>query len=325
MNLIHRLLGILALAGVLIGTPAAAAVADGAGDDTDDGSLEQTIDPNQTQGTGQVVIDRGHVDFGPTLSTGEWAIQIHDDSATPSYWRHLEDVVMKVNDTGILEVPDSPAYEFLQQEPGTAVWVVPQTQKSDVVWTGWNTQEPGVLSSLDVGTTLSVLGVDGPGDVVAYLQSGNFGDPQPLWSSFDPFPQQTWIEVNTHTHANWVFTEPGIYLVDVQFDAELNTGESVSARDTLRFAVGDATDPQPAFAMATDAAEPAPAATEQAETAAPTGQGGHEEPGGLGQILFIVVGAVVAVLVIAVIVIALAARRTRARVIAARRSKEPSV
>lgn len=312
----RRLLGAIALTAAIVLAPVAAV-----GDETDDGTLDQTIDPNQTQGTGQVVVDRGHVDFGPTLSTGEWIIQIHDDSATPSYWRHLEDVVMKVSDAGMLEVPDSPAYEFLRQEPGTAVWVVPQTQKSDVVWTGWNTQEPAVLSSLDVGTTLSILGVEGPGDVSAYLQSGNFGDPQPLWSTFDPFPQQTWIEVNTHTHANWVFTEPGIYLVDVQFDAELNTGESLSAHDTLRFAVGDATDPQPAFEMATEVAESVPVTPEETATAADQAEPADAS---LGQILFIVIGAVVAVLIVAVIVMAFAARRTRARVIAARRSRESS-
>lgn len=288
----------------------------------DDDDLAQRIDPNQSQGSGPVVIDRGHVDFGPTLNTGEWRIQIHDDSATPSYWRHLDDVVMEVNDSSILEVPDSASYEFIGQPPGTQVWVVPQTQKTDVVWTGWNTQEPGVLESLNVGTTLSVLGVDGPGDVIAYLQSGNFGEPQPLWSTLDAFPQQTWIEVNTHTHANWVFTQPGIYLVSVRFDGELTTGETVSATDTLRFAVGDATDPLPAFDMVpadegVASAAPAPSAPAVADEPA-------DGTTNLDLLIVIVIASVAVVLIIAIVIAAAATRRTKARVLAARQNKEPA-
>ncbi|MGA7149491.1 MAG: choice-of-anchor M domain-containing protein [Microbacterium sp.] len=277
--------------------------------------LDQTIDPNQSQGTGQVVRESGHVDFGPTMNTGEWIIQIHDDTETPSYWRHLEDVVMKVNDASVLPIPDSEAYSFLAEEPGTDVWVVPQTQKTGVIWTGWNTQEPNVLNSLNMGTTLHVLGVDGPGDVSVYLQSGNFGDPQPLWSTHQPFPQQSWIEVNTHTHANWVFSEPGIYLVEIQFDAELGTGESVSARDTLRFAVGDETDPQQAFGMTFAASEaPTPQPSEPAADAAAS----PGESDALGTILWVVVGGVVVALIIAVVIVGAATRRAKTRALAAR-------
>ncbi|MCW5953491.1 MAG: choice-of-anchor M domain-containing protein, partial [Propionibacteriaceae bacterium] len=92
----------------------------------EDDPLTQRIDPNQAQGTGQVVRDAGHVDFGPTLNTGEWAIQIHDDTAVPSLWRHLEDVVLQVNDAAIRQVPEGEEYAFLGQEPGSDVWIVPQ-------------------------------------------------------------------------------------------------------------------------------------------------------------------------------------------------------
>ncbi|QIM17057.1 hypothetical protein G7067_12615 [Leucobacter insecticola] len=141
----------IALAGLFLAAPASAFAEPGDG-------LDQILDPNQAQGSGQVVLDRGHVDFGPTLNTGEWIIQIHDDTASPSYWRNLEDVVLKVSDAAMLQVPDAPAYAFLGQAPGSEVWVVPQAQKPDVVWAGWNTQEPNVLGSLKLGTTLTVLG-----------------------------------------------------------------------------------------------------------------------------------------------------------------------
>lgn len=307
------------LAGVAGLVLAALAVTGPAAADTGDDSLNQILDPNQAQGTGQVVLDRGHVDFGPTLNTGEWIIEIHDDTASPSYWRRLEDVVLKVNDAAVLAVPDSETYGFLGQPAGAEVWVVPQTQKTDVVWAGWNTQEPNVLAALDLGTTLTVQGVEGPGDVIVYLQSGNFGDPQPLWSTLAPFPQQSWIEVNTHTHANWVFTEPGIYLVDVQFDADLNTGETVSARDTLRFSVGDATDAAAAFDMAVrapaaDTANPS-AAPDAADDAAAA-----SDP--FGTVVWIVVGVVAVALIVAIVVVVTASRRARSRAHAARARKD---
>ncbi|SJN47101.1 hypothetical protein FM104_15705 [Microbacterium esteraromaticum] len=309
----------LILAGLAVLAPVSASAE---GDD----DLDQTIDPNQTQGTGQVVLDQGHVDFGPTLSTGEWIVQIHDDTARPSYWRHLDDVVLKVADAAILPIPDAEAYRFLGQEPGTEVWVVPQTQNPDVVWAGWNTQEPNVIESLNLGTTLSVLGMEGPGDVVVYLQSGNFGDPQPLWSSLEPFPQQSWIEVNQHTHANWVFSEPGIYLVELQFDAELNTGESVSARDTLRFVVGDATDAEEAFGMEFDQSVIAETAAPDPsdDTAGPAADRDQDGDGTFATLIWSVVGVVAVVLVIAIIVVVTASRRAKARALAARNVKEPT-
>lgn len=304
---------------VLALTVAAVLVPVAAHAETDD--LQQIIDPDQAQGTGQVVLDRGHVDFGPTLNTGEWVIQAHDDTGSPSYWRHLEDVVMRVNDASILEVPDAAAYDFLGQDPGARVWVIPQTRNNDVVWTGWNTQEPTVLDRLDLGTTLTVHGVEGPGDVTVYLQSGNFGDPQPLWSTRQAFPQSSWIEVNTHTHANWVFTEPGVYLVDVQFDADLNTGENVSARDTLRFAVGDATAADHAFGMTISA--PADATDPSAEPgeASPTDATDATAEDGLGPVVWTVVAAVAVALAGAVVVVVVTTQRARRRALAARSNR----
>lgn len=290
-----------------------AAAEDGPGD-----GLGQIIDPNQAQGTGRVVLDDGHIDFGPTLNTGEWAVQIHDDTSAPSYWRMPADVVAKVNDASKLTIPDDPAYAFLGLEAGGEAWVIPQVRQPGVIWAGWNTQEPTVLDTLSMGTTLTILGVDGPGEVSVYLQSGNFGDPEPLWSTLEPFPQQSWIELNTHTHANWVFSEPGVYLVELQFSGDLNDGSTVSARDTLRFAVGDETDAEAAFDAVFDEsllggdAEQSP----ELDTAAAGGA-----TGSTGVLLGAVAGVIGAALVIAMIVVLIAARRARARARAAAWSK----
>ncbi len=284
---------------------------------------QQVIDPNQAQGEGRVVLDDGHIDYGPTLNTGRWIIQIHDDTAQPSYWRMLDDVVARVNDTSKLTAPSDPAYAFLGLEPGVEVWVIPQVRAPGVVWAGWNTQEPTVLDSLKLGVTQRVLGVDGPGEVTVYLQSGNFGEPQVLWSTLDVFPQESWIEANTHTHANWVFDEPGVYLVELEFEGDLVDGSRAIARDTLRFAVGDATDPLTAFDREFDESllTVSPAAPGSAEAVGaggdPASGGAHASgsEGGAGVAeLAAVVGAVVALgLLAALIVIVMAGRRAKAQ------------
>lgn len=289
-----------------------AAAEDGPGD-----GLGQIIDLNQAQGTGRVVLDDGHIDFGPTLNTGEWAVQIHDDTSAPSYWRMPADVVAKVNDAAKLTIPDDPAYAFLGLEAGGEAWVIPQVRQPGVIWAGWNTQEPTVLDTLSMGTTLTILGVDGPGEVSVYLQSGNFGEPERLWSTLEPFPQQSWIELNTHTHANWVFSEPGVYLVELQFSGDLNDGSTVSARDTLRFAVGDETDAEAAFDAVFDESLLAEDPAQGAEGGDPAADAAGGSPGSTGALLGAVAGVIGAALIIAMVVALIAARRARARARAA--------
>ncbi len=296
---------------------AAGALVGGAGPALAEDDL-QVIDPNQQQGTGRVVLTAGHADFGPTFGTGAWALQIHDDTSVPRYWRNPEDVVLQVLDEAILTVPDDEAFAFLGLAPGSPVHVVPQTEQPGVVWVGWNTQEPNLLDSLALGATLRIHALQGPGDVVAYLQGGNFGAPQPLWSSHEPFPQEAWIEVNTHTHANWVFSAPGVYLVDAEFTGDLITGEAFRARGTLRFAVGSATDPAEAFAA--ELAPGADAGTEEADEAPGSGMtGGEDAPGpdeaaaDPGILLWALVSGGAALLVVAVLAVTLTSARARRR------------
>ncbi|WP_232534177.1 TIGR03773 family transporter-associated surface protein [Plantactinospora sp. KBS50] len=224
--------------------------------------LAQTLEANQPQAEGNAVLASGHVDIGPRYRDGNWTVQIHDDSVLPAVWRQPTATVLRVRDSARQQVPDDPAYDFLGAQPGTGVYVVPQTQQPDVVWIGWNTQDPGVLAAIDRGVTLSLRGVQGPGRLTVHLQSGNLGAPQVLWDSAGAYPQPIWVETNTHTHANWVFGEPGIYLLAVTLSADLADGSTVSGDAVLRFAVGDATAPDRALAAAFTApvaSGPAPA------------------------------------------------------------------
>ncbi|MFD6680049.1 choice-of-anchor M domain-containing protein [Micromonospora parva] len=233
--------------------------------------LGQSIAADQPLATGRAELATGHVDIGPRYVGNRWTLLVHDGTKARPVWRDPDEALLRVSDAALQTVPDDPAYAFLGVDAGTRVYVVPQTQNQNVVWLGWNTQDPRVMQTIDRGVTLTLLGVRGPGSLTTYLQSGNFAAPQPLWRSADSTAQPFWAEVNTHTHANWVFTAPGVYLVAVQASADLVNGETVSATRTLRIAVGDTTSADEAFAATADlpAAGQAPAGEDRAADGEP--------------------------------------------------------
>jgi surface-anchored protein len=121
------------------------------------------------------------------------------------------------------------------------------------------------METIDRGVTMSLTGVQGPGELVVYLQSGDLAEPQVLW------PEPIWVDVNTHTHANWVFSKPGVYLVQVKLEADLIDGRTVSDTRELRFAVGSSTSTEAALAATWRQAKPPTAATAPARAAEGSG------------------------------------------------------
>ena len=294
----------------------------------DDPALDQSVSADERTDSEPAVVDSGHVDLGPRFVEGTWQVQARDDRSVPPVWRDLDATVVHVTDAAVVPAPDSPDFAFLQVEPGTPLYVVPQTQDQDVVWLGWNTQDPEVTQRVDRGATLSLDGVEGPGSVSLFLQEGVTGPPNVLWDSAEPFPQDLWMDVNTHTHANWVFTEPGTYLLDVTVRATLTDGSEASDSSTLRFAVGSATDPTAAVPPVGPAPEehpdasPAPApAVSTVPGTAPADQAGVSDAAGLPPVddttsttrsVALWVGAAAVALVLAVAASAVRSRRAKA-------------
>lgn len=268
---------------------AAPALADGEGG----GALDQTLDDLAIV-HGDRVLEAGHVDMGPKFDDGTWRFLIHDDVAradadAESVWRYPDETVFRVLDAGRLEQPDDPAYAFTGADPGDPIWVVPQTQDPEVVWLGWNTQDPQVMESIDRGVTLSLTGVQGPGTVTVYLQSGSFGEPQVLWDSRTSGKQPLWVDVNTHTHSNWVFTEPGVYLLRLDAEADLIDGSQVTDTQYLRFAVGSDTSTDDALAASWEGPDAESEASDAATEATP------EDSGSDSVLVPLLVGAIILV------------------------------
>ena len=187
--------------------------------------------------------------MGPRFNNGKFELMLHDDHGETPVWRSLDEVIYRGSDKAILEVPNDPRYSFVGAPAGSKVYVIPQTETKGVIWPGWNTQDPQLVSKLNRGVNLTLEQVSGPGTFSLYLENGNFSAPQVLWSSTKSEPQKLWVEKNTHTHANWVFTAPGEYLLKVTASAELSDGSTVSDTRYLKFAVGDSASADTLYAM----------------------------------------------------------------------------
>lgn len=221
------------------GAPGRAATTPGASaTPSADPALEQNVAANEPTSQTPAVIEAGHVDLGPRLISGKLTVSLRDDSAASPVWRDPNKTVLRVRDGALIQVPQGEDYKFLADSK--RVYVLPQTQKTQLVWLGWNTQDPAVTKLIQGGVNMRIEQVKGPGRSWLILQEGTFGKPKVLADSAAS-AQDIWVDTNTHVHANWIFSKPGIYLVKVSFKATGVDGKTYQATTTLRFAVGDAT------------------------------------------------------------------------------------
>lgn len=208
--------------------------------DPTDPNLKQTVSATEKVDSSPAEMGAGHVDLGPRFVDDKLTLMGRDDTTTPQVWRPLDQLVLRVNDKALLDVPTDPAYDFLGLDKGAKVHVMPQTELPGVLWLGWNTQDPRFVKTIGRGADLVLLRHQGPGRLNVFIANG-FDAPLPLWDSRKPEEQKIFMQSNTHVHANWVFTEPGIHLVEVEVRAtDQQTQKPITARAVLHFAVGDA-------------------------------------------------------------------------------------
>ena len=166
------LVALLCAFAVIVGAPSSVA------DPSPDPDLAQSVAAHEEWRGEASEISVGHVDLGPRLIDGQWRAGLRHDAETGAVWRDPNQTVLRVNDAAIMTAPDSADYPFLADVAGKPVYVVPQTQNPNVVWLGWNTQDPAVTATIDRGLTMRVGPVSGPGRAWLFLQSGTFGKPR---------------------------------------------------------------------------------------------------------------------------------------------------
>lgn len=199
--------------------------------------------------TGRVTLDRGHVDaVAPRLLPDGLHVQVKDGTvAGATTWREPADVEFRITAAARTALPAQPQLSFLGGV-GKQVHLLPQTQRNDLLWTGWSTEElrPAEVSG---PVTWALTAVDGPG-AFGLFTTGSFGAPSIIFNSTDGLPDTHSAALGTHAHANWVFAEPGRYRLTFTVTAPGADGGTLTDTETYTFVVGDGTggpaDQQPA-------------------------------------------------------------------------------
>ncbi|GAA0621868.1 TIGR03773 family transporter-associated surface protein [Kribbella sandramycini] len=165
--------------------------------------------PPQPPTTTTTTLQTGHADYAARLENGVLRTRIKDGTqpGAPT-WRDPKDVTIRLTAAAGTTSPGG-AFSFLGPK-GTPVWQIPQTQKTGVIWLGWNTEElkPGQLPGDQLTWRLDKL--TGPGRF-AIFEFNPFGQPQIIFNSADGLPDTYKVPVGTHAHGNWTFTKPGTY------------------------------------------------------------------------------------------------------------------
>ncbi|GGP66061.1 choice-of-anchor M domain-containing protein [Saccharothrix coeruleofusca] len=188
--------------------------------------------------TGRVTLDRGHVDaVAPRLLPDGLHLQVKDGTvAGTATWREPSDVEFRVTAAARTALPAQPQLSFLGGA-GKQVHLLPQTQRNDLLWTGWSTEElrPAEVSG---PVTWALTAVDGPG-AFGLFTTGSFGAPTVIFNSTDGLPDTHSAALGTHAHANWVFAEPGRYRLTFTVSAPRAGGGALTDTETYTFVVGD--------------------------------------------------------------------------------------
>lgn len=184
---------------------------------------------------GPTVLSRGHLDLSTRLLDGALDVSVRDDSAVPAVHRAPAGVLIDVGPQAMLPVPADPAYSFLGS-PGEPLWMLPQIQDPDLPWPGWSTEALSA-AQIEGPVTWRLRRVRGPGEFALWT-NGGLGAPAVIFNSRDGLPDATAIPLGTHAHANWGFSQAGLYCLDLQMSATTSFGRAVSREQTLAFAVG---------------------------------------------------------------------------------------
>lgn len=190
----------------------------------DNGGNDATPAPASSLLSDPVEIARGHLDVRLTQASGEggltYGLAVKDDSLTNA----RTSVLRTVGSTTLAVAPNArfvrpaslsdPSYDVLGPV-GTATYVLPETQNSDIVWPGLSTE--GIdYAALPEGADLTLHLAQAPeGARVAFFQGGTFGAGAKV--HFDSTKGDGVVHTTeaTHMHGNWVFSTPGTYRIEV--------------------------------------------------------------------------------------------------------------
>ncbi|WP_117208148.1 choice-of-anchor M domain-containing protein [Allorhizocola rhizosphaerae] len=159
-----------------------------------------------------VTLSQGHADaVDVNWVNNSFSVKVFDDTVSPGVERDPATVTLSAPAAAKTTVPSGSSYAFLGN-PGDTVWILPQTQKSGLLWLGWNTLgvPSGVLQNNNL--QLKLTGMSGPNGFSVYTV-GTFGAVTKWFDSEDGMPDSRTLNVNAHGHVNWAVEAAGTYTV----------------------------------------------------------------------------------------------------------------
>ncbi|AMN69089.1 choice-of-anchor M domain-containing protein [Corynebacterium pseudotuberculosis] len=183
--------------------------------------------------TKKVEISKGHVDISPKEIDDSLALVIKDESG-----QHDSKAVLREPNSVTFVVPQS-SKTLLKGDikdiakKGDRVYMLPEVQKTGLVWPGFSTEEIYAETEDNYEFTITPKHTPEGGKWVAY--SGDAGSSENRIG--DSSGEHVYkAEGSTHRHLNWVFTKPGKYTMEVVVK---DTWDERSKPATLTFDVRD--------------------------------------------------------------------------------------
>lgn len=176
-----------------------------------------------------------HVDIGIAYENGAWDLHVHDEDNDVEW--EPDDALFYVGANGKAARPSGSQWDFLGTSAGSDVWIIPQTQATNLPFLGIAGEEIdfGIFDNNQV--QLFLRDVRGNGDFAIY-NTDSFGTPQVRFSSANGFDNTDVINVPVggHAHYNFAFTSTGLYEVDLEAVGFIN-GVQTNSLATYHFGV----------------------------------------------------------------------------------------
>ena len=200
----------------------------------------------------------GHADLGVAYGSSELELHYHFDVGTV-----LDDVqqgagsefapnevYVRVSDSTKTVRPGASQWDFLGNNAGEELWILPQGNVAGVPFFGIATEGIGPAGDWVGGIDFEFTAVTAPaGAHFSLWQTDGFGSPVPFVVTSDGLPDTHSIAVGGHNHYNWGFTAEGVYQIEIVASGTHASNGFVSDTETFWFAVGSSTViPEPATA-----------------------------------------------------------------------------
>lgn len=186
-----------------------------------------------------VVLDSGHTDlFNVTVNAeGKLDLVVKEDVTGSHVIRPASSVLVKVKETA--------KHEFTAQQQKTLGipaqgYLLPQTQQPGLIWPGWDTNAVKDAGLHKTAFDVTYSGPEG-GRIHMWLSSiqgtPEKGRVQGGGNELDPKGSVILQDYPAHTHANWLFTRPGRYTLNVTARVSSEDGTRTQTTPTRTYII----------------------------------------------------------------------------------------